>query len=134
MLIIIVQAAVDLLLLKYLMDSFSCFTLFNPIFNKYWNQKLFYNEFNVLDKWKVGRGEENIMWEKIELLMKIRKITQTELADRIGVNRNVISVIKTARIKRPRFDLIEKISEILEVRLDYFKSNIDKKAVEKYLI
>lgn len=53
--------------------------------------------------------------EKLKELRKAKKISQRELADKVGVDFSYISKVENDRIPPPAADTVVKISEILEV-------------------
>lgn len=61
------------------------------------------------------------MWPKIERLMNERNLNQERLAKKIGIHSGTISDLKKGRIKKPSFELIQKIADALEVSLDEFR-------------
>lgn len=66
-------------------------------------------------------NNHNILWFKIKRHMKNKNINQNELARRAGVNNTVISALKLGKIKKPSFELINKIADALEISLDEFR-------------
>lgn len=61
------------------------------------------------------------MWPKIERLMNERNLNQERLAKKIGIHSGTISDLKKGRIKKPSFELMQKIADALEVSLDEFR-------------
>lgn len=61
------------------------------------------------------------MWSKVERIMKKKEMNQEQLAKRMGIHSGTISDLKNGRIKKPSFELIEKISNALEVSMDEFR-------------
>ena len=61
------------------------------------------------------------MWSKVERIMKKKGMNQEQLAKRMGIHSGTISDLKNGRIKKPSFELIEKISKALEVSMDEFR-------------
>lgn len=53
--------------------------------------------------------------------MKKKKISQTELANKVGVKQQYVSKIILGNIKSPSFDLICKIADALEVDINVFR-------------
>jgi Predicted transcriptional regulator len=53
--------------------------------------------------------------------MKEKNISQTELANKVGVKQQYISKIILGHIKSPSFDLICKIADALEVDIHEFR-------------
>lgn len=62
------------------------------------------------------------MWNKIEKLMKTQGLNQERLAKKMDVHSSTISDLKNGRIKKPSFELIEKIAKALDVSMDKFRS------------
>ncbi|MFK4973686.1 helix-turn-helix domain-containing protein [Lactococcus garvieae] len=60
---------------------------------------------------------ENILYRK----MKEKNISQTELANKVGVKQQYISKIVLGHIKSPSFDLICKIADTLDVDINEFR-------------
>lgn len=61
------------------------------------------------------------MWKYIEYEMKKAGFNQEKLAKKMGVHSGVISDLKNGRIKKPSFELIEKIATALDVSMDIFR-------------
>ena len=61
------------------------------------------------------------MWSKVEKIMKKKGLNQEQLAKRMGVHSGTISDLKNGRIKKPSFELMEKIANALEVSMDEFR-------------
>ena len=60
--------------------------------------------------------------DKIRALMKAKKITQTEIAEKLGVSQNMISLYLSA--KSPGIDKIFSILEVLEITpAEFFKED-----------
>lgn len=53
--------------------------------------------------------------------MKEKNISQTELANKIGVKQQYISKIVLGHIKSPSFDLICKIADTLDIDINEFR-------------
>ncbi|MFK4909993.1 helix-turn-helix domain-containing protein [Lactococcus petauri] len=53
--------------------------------------------------------------------MKEKNISQTELANKVGVKQQYISKIVLGHIQSPSFDLICKIADTLEIDINEFK-------------
>lgn len=62
------------------------------------------------------------MWSKIEKLMKSQGLNQEQLAKKMDVHSSTVSDLKKGRIKKPSFELIEKIAKALKVSMDEFRS------------
>ncbi len=61
------------------------------------------------------------MWEKIEAVLNQKKLTQYQLAKKMGVSVSTITELKMGRINKPSFELMCKIADALEVSLDEFR-------------
>lgn len=61
------------------------------------------------------------MWVKIEKLLKEKEMTQYQLAKKMDVSVSTITELKKGRISKPSFELMCKISDALDVNLEYFK-------------
>ena len=61
------------------------------------------------------------MWEKIEAELNKKKLTQYQLAKKMGVSVSTITELKMGRINKPSFELMCKIADALEVSLDEFR-------------
>lgn len=64
-----------------------------------------------------GITVENILSRK----MKEKNISQTELANQVGVKQQYISKIVLGHIKSPSFDLICKIADALDIDINEFR-------------
>lgn len=62
------------------------------------------------------------MWKKIEKLMKSQGLNQEQLAKKMDVHSSTVSDLKKGRIKKPSFELIEKIAKALKVSMDEFRN------------
>lgn len=62
-----------------------------------------------------------VMWEKIEAVLNQKKLTQYQLAKKMGVSVSTITELKMGRINKPSFELMCKIADALEVSLDEFR-------------
>lgn len=63
------------------------------------------------------------MWIKIEKLMKQAGFNQERLAKKMKVHSGTISNLKNGKIKKPSFELMEKIANALGVSLDEFRKD-----------
>ncbi len=61
------------------------------------------------------------MWNKVEQILIEKDISQYELAKRMGVSTGTITELKKGRIKKPSFELIQKIADALDVSMDRFR-------------
>lgn len=66
------------------------------------------------------------VWEKIEPILKQKGITQYELSKLMDVSTGTITELKKGRIKKPSFELMEKIATALNVSMDEFRKGINK--------
>lgn len=60
----------------------------------------------------------SMMWLCVERQLVKKKISQSELARRAGVNRSVISSLKKGQINKPSYSLACKLADALEISLD----------------
>ncbi|EAH0474616.1 XRE family transcriptional regulator [Listeria monocytogenes] len=67
------------------------------------------------------------MYSKVEKIMKEKNISQYELAKRMNVPTSTITELKKGRIKKPSFDLMQKIAEALDTSLDEFRYKKEEK-------
>ncbi|MBZ0265967.1 helix-turn-helix transcriptional regulator [bacterium] len=51
---------------------------------------------------------------KLDLMLVTRKMTLTELSERVGISVTNLSLLKTGRVKGVRFSTLEAICRILE--------------------
>ena len=65
-------------------------------------------------------------------LRKEKKISQTDLANRLGIHKNVLGRYERNEVL-PSIDIARKIADILEVSLDYLVGNTDT-VLEKDLL
>ena len=63
------------------------------------------------------------MWTKIEEPLEARNMNQNQLAVKAGISAGIITDLKMGRIKKPSFDLMCKIADVLEVSLDEFRKD-----------
>lgn len=63
----------------------------------------------------------NMLWVKVEKLMKDRGLNQSKLSKKMNVSSSVIAELKRGNIKKPSFELMCKIADALEVSLDEFR-------------
>lgn len=62
------------------------------------------------------------MWNIVERLLNEKNMSQYELAKLMGVSTGTITELKKGRIKKPSFELIEKVADALEVSMDVFRN------------
>lgn len=68
-------------------------------------------------------GKEENMWPKIQKILNEQKITANCLSVLMGSKNNTtIYALKNGEIKKPSFELMEKIADALEVSLDEFRT------------
>ena len=74
--------------------------------------------------------------KRIVEFRKIKGISQTDLADQIGIHKNVLGRYEREEAKRS-IEVAKKIADILDVSLDYLTgevdSEIDKSIVDKVM-
>lgn len=63
------------------------------------------------------------MWEKIELELRKREMTIYQLTKLTGVSASVMYEFKRGNIKKPSFELMEKIADALNVSMDIFRKD-----------
>lgn len=63
------------------------------------------------------------MWEKIELELRKREMTIYQLTKLTGVSSSVMYEFKKGKIKKPSFELMEKIADALNVSMDVFRKD-----------
>ena len=68
---------------------------------------------------------ENILGDRIKERRKIKRLSGASLAEEIGISQRMISCYETGT-KRPSTKTLEKLSEILEVSIDYLMGRTDE--------
>lgn len=63
------------------------------------------------------------MWEKIELELRKREMTIYQLTKLTGVSMSVMYEFRKGNIKKPSFELMEKIADALNVSMDVFRKD-----------
>lgn len=63
------------------------------------------------------------MWEKIELELRKREMTIYQLTKLTGVSMSVMYEFRRGNIKKPSFELMEKIADALNVSMDVFRKD-----------
>lgn len=58
------------------------------------------------------------MWNEIEKYLKEKNMNQNQLANKIGIPNTRISEIKTGKNRNPSFNLVCKIADALDVKID----------------
>lgn len=61
------------------------------------------------------------MWNKLDKILKCKKMTLNKLATLMGVSNSVIYALRDGKIKKPSFELMCKIADVLDINLDYFR-------------
>src|SRR5699024_12354441 len=69
--------------------------------------------------------EENgeSMYKIIELRLKEKNMKPRELANKAGISTGTLSDLKSGRLKKPSFELLEKIADVLEMDMNDFRKN-----------
>ncbi len=65
------------------------------------------------------------MWKKIELELRKREMTIYQLTKLTGVSMSVMYEFRRGNIKKPSFELMEKIADALNVSMDVFRKDED---------
>ena len=77
---------------------------------------------------KTQLAEGVMIGDKLRELLELRNMKQAELARRIGVSATTINSIIKRNSKSMDFSVMEKIADVLEVPIEYFReSNVTKK-------
>lgn len=63
------------------------------------------------------------MWKKIELELRKREMSIYQLTKLMGVSMSVMYEFKKGNIKKPSFELMEKIADALNVSMDVFRKD-----------
>ncbi|WP_368251193.1 helix-turn-helix domain-containing protein [Enterococcus sp. 2201sp1_2201st1_B8_2201SCRN_220225] len=63
------------------------------------------------------------MWNIVQHLLIEKELSQSELAKKMNVSTGTITELKKGRIKKPSFELIEKIADALDVSMDIFRKS-----------
>lgn len=63
------------------------------------------------------------MWNTVQKLLKEKGLSQYELSKKMGVSTGTITELKKGRIKKPSFELMEKIADALDVSMDIFRKS-----------
>lgn len=71
------------------------------------------------------------MWEKIELELRKRNMTIYQLTKLMGVSMSVMYEFKKGNIKKPSFELMEKIADALNVSMDIFRKDDEDDGINK---
>ncbi|MCV3330421.1 helix-turn-helix domain-containing protein [Pediococcus pentosaceus] len=63
------------------------------------------------------------MWEKVQKILTDRNMTINQLSNLMGYTRNsTLYSFKNRKIKKPSFELMEKIADALDVSMDEFRT------------
>jgi transcriptional regulator with XRE-family HTH domain len=73
---------------------------------------------------------KNFIGLKIKELRESKNMTQDELADKLGVSKQMISLYETG-VNEPRKAKLEKIAEICKADISYFYTNLTKTSNEQ---
>jgi transcriptional regulator with XRE-family HTH domain len=64
-----------------------------------------------------------VIWIKVEKILEQRNLNINQLAKLMGLKSNaVLYEFRHGKIKRPSFELMEKIADALEISMDSFRS------------
>ena len=64
------------------------------------------------------------IWNQVEIVLKQRQLNINQLAKLMGLKSNaVLYEFKHGKIKRPSFELMERIADALDVSMDSFRQN-----------
>ncbi|MCT3390357.1 helix-turn-helix domain-containing protein [Lentilactobacillus hilgardii] len=64
------------------------------------------------------------MWDKIQPILDKKNMTANKLAELMGLkNNSLIYELKHGHIKKPSFELMEKIADALNVSMDDFRKD-----------
>ncbi|MBQ0838113.1 helix-turn-helix transcriptional regulator [Lactiplantibacillus pentosus] len=64
------------------------------------------------------------IWNQVEIVLKQRQLNINQLAKLMGLKSNaVLYEFKHGKIKRPSFELMERIADALDVSMDIFRQN-----------
>lgn len=63
------------------------------------------------------------MWNIVHRLLVEKELSQSDLAKKMNVSTGTITELKKGRIKKPSFELIEKIADALDVSMDIFRKS-----------
>ena len=64
---------------------------------------------------------QDVLWEKIEKLLKEKSMTENKLAKLAGINKNSLIDLKMGRKKSLKFEDVVKIADALDISLDEFR-------------
>lgn len=64
------------------------------------------------------------IWNQVEIVLKQRQLNINQLAKLMGLKSNAVMYeFKHGKIKRPSFELMERIADALDVSMDSFRQN-----------
>ncbi|WP_248625851.1 helix-turn-helix domain-containing protein [Enterococcus cecorum] len=63
------------------------------------------------------------MWRKVQKELEKQNMTIYRLTKLTGVSRSVMYEFKNGKIKKPSFELMEKIADALNVSMDVFRKD-----------
>lgn len=58
------------------------------------------------------------VWEIIETKLSEKEMSQYQLAKKMNIHSSILSELKFGRIKKPSFELVCKIADALEIKVD----------------
>lgn len=58
------------------------------------------------------------MWKIIETKLNEKEMSQYQLAKKMNIHSSILSELKLGRIKKPSFELVCKIADALEIKVD----------------
>jgi putative transcriptional regulator len=68
----------------------------------------------------------------LDVMLAKRKMRSKELADRIGITEQNVSLLKSGKVKGVRFDTLEKICEVLQCQPgDILEYSLDAAQIKK---
>lgn len=85
-------------------------------------QKVYHKHY--LDNTRINQEENGeSMYKIIELRLKEKNMKPCELANKAGISTGTLSDLKSGRLKKPSFELLEKIADVLEMDMNDFRKN-----------
>lgn len=85
-------------------------------------QKVYYKHY--LDNTRINQEETGeSMYKIIELRLKEKNMKPSELANKASISTGTLSDLKSGRLKKPSFELLEKIADVLEMDMNDFRKN-----------
>jgi transcriptional regulator with XRE-family HTH domain len=73
----------------------------------------------------MSSSEEKIFAERLQAARQLRKLSQSELASKAGLQPSAVSHFETGR-RSPSFDNLKSLSTALEVTTDYLLGRVDE--------